>query len=136
MYIFCSDCTVSIVAYREGSEKSPEPKTLIRSRTARDIESFLYRSPVLYTLQHTPQYDYPWRVVIETKHMLEVMLANLEKVYYYNFKDSIRNPWRKVVALKVWSEVRKGAHLIEEFDIEKENVGQALDRLERNNEQG
>lgn len=96
MWIFTRGGFVSIVEHRD------DPHTLIvRGRFAGDAARFL-GVPVARELE-TPDADYRFRVMAKREAVEKAVVRAVKGVRYPNFKDSIREAWRKALALKVWS---------------------------------
>lgn len=96
MWLITSDAFVSIVAHRD------KPDTLIvRGRFKGDAARFL--GVPAAREQETPDADYRFRIVAKREVVERAVVRAVRRVTYPNFKDSIREAWRKALALKVWS---------------------------------
>lgn len=96
MWIFTSDSFVSIVEHRADAGK-----LIVRGRFAGDAARFL---GVSQRLEHeTPDADYRFRIVAKRATVEAALVRQVRRVRYDNFKNSMRDAWRKSIAMHVWS---------------------------------
>ena len=96
MWIITTGAFVSIVELRD------DPGILIvRGRFAGDAARFL--GVPLAREKETPDADYRFRIVAKRESVEKAVVRAVRGVRYPNFKDSIREAWRKALAMRVWS---------------------------------
>lgn len=96
MWIVLNNSFVSIVEHRD------DPDVLIvRGRFRGDAARFL--GAPLTREKETPTADYRFRIAAKRETVERAVLRAVRGVRYPNFKDSIRDAWRKSVAMRVWS---------------------------------
>lgn len=96
MWIVLSNAFVSIVEHRDDADM-----LIVRGRFKGDVARFLGVPPARET--ETPDADYRFRIVAKREAVERAVVRAVRGVRYPNFKDSIREVWRKALALKVWS---------------------------------
>lgn len=100
MWLFLNNSYVSIVQHRDHREK-----LIVRGRFEGDVERFLQpalgRAPL--KVATTPDADYRFRAIVGRSVVERAMSAAVSGITYPNFKDSIRDAWRKSLALRIWS---------------------------------
>jgi hypothetical protein len=93
MWVFTNNAFVSIVAHRD------KPGTLlVRGRFKGDVDRFLRRKCEI----ETPDADYRFRAestFSDVARLIEIATCDIN---YPNFKDSMREPWRKRIAMSLW----------------------------------
>lgn len=96
MWIITTGAFVSIVEHRD------DPGMLIvRGRFAGDAARFL--GVQLAREKETPDADYRFRIVTKREAVEKAVVRAVRGVQYPNFKDSIREAWRKALAMRIWS---------------------------------
>jgi hypothetical protein len=94
MWVFTSGAFVSIVQHRD------KPDTLIvRGRFSGDVDRFLGRRCEI----ETPAADYRYRAWVLRDEVADALQREARDIDYPNFKDSIRLPWRKRLAMAIWN---------------------------------
>lgn len=96
MWIFTSSGFVSIVQHRDDADT-----LIVRGRFKGDAARFL--GLPLDAEEALQQADYRFRCYAHRDEVASAMLRAAQAVRYPNFKDSIREAWRKSVAMRVWS---------------------------------
>lgn len=104
MWIMLNDAFFSLV------NKDCKPtEVLVRARMKGDLEKVFNDSKLLETAGLKPvtvtrytKSDYLYRAVVDRKHMLAVMAAELERVVYSNFKASVRDSKLHNAYNRVW----------------------------------
>jgi hypothetical protein len=98
MWVFLSDCAVSIVAYRGDVSQ-----LLVRARVAGDVERFA-RWGGLRSLKEevTPNADYGFRAVLPRKLVASALAEWAKALVYTNFKDSVEDDARHRWYMDVW----------------------------------
>lgn len=93
MWIFLNDAFLSVVGHRDDSSK-----LLVRARREADIlRCFPDSTPI-----RTEEADYRWRITVDRGAMKQAMSEAVDRIDYPNFKDSIREPKRHDLAMRVW----------------------------------
>ena len=79
-------------------------KTLVRTRCKRDLQRLVELAPGLIRIQHTPDADYPWRIVVSRGWWDAVAAVLQREIDYPNFKDAVSqtNPQRAATYHEVW----------------------------------
>lgn len=96
MWIITNKAFVSIVQHRD------DPALLIvRGRFKGDAARFL-GYPVKME-EVTPAADYRFRIYAGREKVAERLLVAATEIRYPNFKDSIKEAWRKSVAMRLWA---------------------------------
>lgn len=113
MWLFTPFGFFSVVAHRDDDDA-----LLVRSRARKDLEFLAARlvnpaSPArgerVTSIEHTPDRDYPYRMVV-TRAELDVLMTAFirDELIYYNFKSECgevdRLKWRELHA--VWETMR------------------------------
>lgn len=96
MWIVTSGGFVSIVEHRDDAGQ-----LIVRGRFAGDAARFL--GVPLATEKETPDADYRFRIVAKREAVEKAVVRAVRGVRYPNFKDSIREAWRRSIAMRVWS---------------------------------
>jgi len=96
MWIVTSGGFVSIVEHRDDAGQ-----LIVRGRFAGDAARFLGVPQARE--EETPDADYRFRIVAKREAVEKAVVRAVRGVRYPNFKDSIREAWRKALALQVWS---------------------------------
>lgn len=98
-----NDSFVSVVEHREDSNLF-----VVRGRFAGDVARFLGDEGVVELV--TPHADYRYRVVASRADVARAVKRALAAIDYVNFKDSIKEPFRKVPALLTWEAWYQAQH--------------------------
>jgi hypothetical protein len=72
---------------------------LVRARKREDLHALVEDSQIV----HTPNRDYPYRVIISRGEVMLVLLQVIRNMEYTNFKDSVSDPRLHDAYYKVWS---------------------------------
>lgn len=103
MWIFLNNAFLSIVA-----DKGNVEHLLVRARKKGDIEA-VFKGLVpgfKFTVSHTPEADYAYRVFLPRALVTRAMTAEIGKIHYTNFKDSVKDKARHDIYLRVWNIMR------------------------------
>lgn len=93
MWIFLNDAFLSVVEHRDDSSV-----LLVRARREEDIlRCFPDSKPI-----RTENADYRWRITVDRDAMKQAMSEAVDRIDYPNFKNSIREPKRHDLAMRVW----------------------------------
>lgn len=93
MWVFTNNAFVSIVAHRD------KPGTLlVRGRFKGDVDRFIGKACEV----ETPDADYRFRAEASFTDVAAQMQLEVWSIGYPNFKDSIKQDWRKRLAMSVW----------------------------------
>ena len=96
MWITLTDSFVSIVEHRNDRDL-----LIVRGRVAGDVARFL-GLPQRFEVT-TPDADYRFRIVAKRETVERAVVRAVSRVGYPSFKDAVREPWRKKLAMRVWS---------------------------------
>jgi len=96
MWITLTDSFVSIVEHREDRDL-----LIVRGRVSGDVSRFL-GLPQRFEVE-TPDADYRFRIVAKRETVERAVVRAVSRVNYPSFKDAVREPWRKSLAMRVWS---------------------------------
>jgi len=94
MWIFVNDAFLSIVQHNRR-----KTMMMVRARVRGDIETVFPGARVSVT----PQHDYPFRAVISRKAVVSAMATEVNRIDYYNFKNSVAEDDRHDAYFKVWT---------------------------------
>ena len=98
MWVFLNDSFLSIVAHRQ------RPKfLLVRARRSEDITVIFPGARVI----EASGSDYEYRAVIKRRVVEDAIAAEVARIDYPNFKDSVREPARHDVYFGVWTHMRR-----------------------------
>lgn len=92
MWVFLNNAFLSIVA------APGDGRLLVRARFERDIERTFPGAKV----RTTPDRDYRYRAVLPTIQVADAMARQVQRISYGNFKNSVKEPWRRTLWLRVW----------------------------------
>ncbi|CAB4122724.1 hypothetical protein UFOVP32_58 [uncultured Caudovirales phage] len=98
MWVFLNDGFFSIVQPPQWKKESPAPKLLVRSRFKEDISRVFPRAAIT----KTPDRDYMYRSLIDREKVQEAFAAEIARIRYSNFKDSVPEDWRHNAYADVW----------------------------------
>lgn len=93
MWIFLSDSFFSIV------EDARTGKLWVRARQKGDIARVFPG----YRERHTPAADYSYRILVHRNVVAKKIAAEVRKIEYPNFKDSVLDESRHWAYLQVWT---------------------------------
>ena len=93
MWICLNDAFLSIVEF-------PKNRRLLMVR-ARKREDLLAAFPGIQ-VQHTPERDYAFRIVVSRKTVANMLANRVELLDYENFKDSVADDERHDAYLDIW----------------------------------
>lgn len=96
MWVFLNDAFLSIVA-----DRSDPSLLLVRARRRNDILVVFAEAVVI----RTPTRDYAWRSVLPRKMVEDAMAAEVKRINYFNFKDTVpkSDHARHSAYLRVWA---------------------------------
>ena len=95
MWVVMNDSFVSVVEHWDDSAL-----LVVRGRFAGDVARFLDVDPGREEV--TPQRDYRFRIVARRRDVEKALQRALARVTYPNFKDSFRDGFRMVPAIRTW----------------------------------
>jgi len=94
MWIYLNNSFLSVVQHKDN------PKLLhVRARKKGDIEAVFHQARVT----HTPSGDYKYRTNMGREVMARAMRSQLIALQYTNFKNSVKDPERKMAYMDTWS---------------------------------
>ena len=94
MWVMLNDAFLSIVAHET------RPKMLwVRARQREDIEAVFPEAHI----RATPQRDYQFRTLVKRTSVERAMAAEVRRIDYTNFKNSVGEPARHDAYLDVWT---------------------------------
>lgn len=96
MWLITSNSFVSIVEHLDDPDL-----LIVRGRFKGDAARFL--GVPAAREQETPDADYRFRIATKREVVERAVVRAVRRVTYPNFKDSIREAWRKALAMRVWS---------------------------------
>tara|TARA_R110000751_G_scaffold152635_7_gene257810 strand:+ start:2683 stop:3102 length:420 start_codon:yes stop_codon:yes gene_type:complete len=108
MWVFAENGFISIVRHRHKPEF-----VLVRARVEVDLGNFVAGCGEMashYAIEHTPEADYPWRVMLPKGVAANGLVRQLLDIDYPNFKAAIeeRVEWDRDDAYgKVWGAMRE-----------------------------
>ncbi len=98
MWIFLNDAMLSIVAPPQDTVAAAQNKLLVRGRLKGDIERVFPKAAVT----ETPQRDYRFRALIDRTAVREALAAEVDRITYGNFKDSVQDDGRHDAYFGAW----------------------------------
>lgn len=95
MWIAMNDSFVSIVQDRKDKKM-----VVVRARVKEDLESLFpnHQEDII----ETSTSDYRFRLFLDKSYVSHVIRYRILDIRYENFKDSVKQPWRKNVYMKIW----------------------------------
>jgi hypothetical protein len=103
MWVFLNNSFLSIVADKNNYKE----RLLVRARKKGDIEAVFKRFVPKLRVSHTPNNDYPYRTFVPRALVTVAMTAELDRVDYTNFKNSVPDKVRHDAYLTVWNDMRR-----------------------------
>ena len=94
MWIFLSNAFLSIV-----DDENDSSRLLVRARLPKDISRIFPDANVV----KTPSRDYRYRTFVPRAEVAKVLAAQVEKIDYPNFKNSVKEDDRHQAYLGVWN---------------------------------
>lgn len=98
MWIFTSNAFLSVVADRDNPDR-----LLVRARVPGHIER-VFPDAKVFT---DSQADYLYRAFIQREVVVQAVAANISKIDYDNFKDSVNDPVLHNAYMNVWGVMEK-----------------------------
>lgn len=96
MWIAMNDSFVSIVQDRKDRNS-----VVVRARVKEDLISlFPQQAPDII---ETDDSDYRFRLFLDKKLVADVVRQRVIGINYPNFKDSVKEGWRKQAYMKIWN---------------------------------
>lgn len=117
MWVFINDAFLSIVAHEKFTSR-----LLVRARLQGDIQRIFPAAKV----EETPKADYRYRTLLPRWQVEAAMRAEVKRINYVNFKDSVRDNTRHNTYLRVWA-VMMRAQITAHAPAIKELEGNWLD---------
>lgn len=95
MWIVMNDAFLSIIE----NEKN-ENQYVVRARKRQDLVNVFpeHSSNVIETLDS----DYRYRLFLERTYVSDVIFNRINSIDYPNFKNSVKETWRKIAYTKIW----------------------------------
>jgi hypothetical protein len=95
MWIVMNDSYVSIV-----EDRTNEQNVVVRARVREDLENLfaVNASDII----ETDNSDYRFRLFLDRKFVADIVRQRIETIDYDNFKNSVKEPWRKQAYTKIW----------------------------------
>ena len=96
MWIAMNDSFISIVA-----DRNDELSVVVRARVKEDLES-LFKEHV-DDIVETDDSDYRFRLFLDQHYVAMTIEERIININYHNFKDSVKQSWRKTAYMQIWS---------------------------------
>lgn len=97
MWIAMNDSFVSLVR-----DTKDHDRLVVRSRTREDIEAFITKLQCDAEIIETEDSDYRFRIFVYKIDVAEAMCDMVCDIDYPNFKDSVKDHWRKQAYTQIW----------------------------------
>ena len=95
MWVAMNDSFVSIV-----QDRTNEDRVVVRARVKEDLEAtFPFHSDDII---ETTNSDYRFRLFLDKYYVSKIMQERVLGIDYPNFKDSVKQPWRKKAYMDIW----------------------------------
>lgn len=96
MWIVMNDAFISIVQSTKN-----ENEVVVRARVAEDLANVWpeHKSDII----ETSDSDYRYRLFLNKEHVAETIKDSILDIDYPNFKNSVKQTWRKNAYMKIWS---------------------------------
>lgn len=100
MWIAMNDAFVSIVEDRNNKNQ-----VVVRARVAGDLEDLFpeHKSKII----ETEDSDYRFRLFLDRQFVSKVIQYRIMDIDYDNFKNSVKEKWRKDAYMGIWSVMYK-----------------------------
>ena len=100
MWVAMNDSFVSIVADRNDPDG-----VVVRARKYEDLVAF---EPFIENkIIESNDSDYRFRVFIQKRYAAEIMFEKTAEIDYDNFKNSVKEGWRKNAYMSIWTVMNK-----------------------------
>lgn len=127
MWVVMNDSFVSIVEHWDNPSM-----LVVRGRFAGDVKRFLGQDVEEVV---TPMNDYRFRAVVPRARVTKALTAAARRIRYPNFKDSIREGFRKGPAMQTWSAWHRAQELQAYGDPQPLPDDLFYDELERDHDE-
>lgn len=95
MWVAMNDSFVSIV------QDNTDPKSVVvRARVEEDLENLFPEHSA--EIIETDDSDYRFRLFLDKIYVADRIKERVLDIDYFNFKDSVKQSWRKIAYLKIW----------------------------------
>lgn len=97
MWIVMNDSFISIVKDRDD-----DLGVAVRARVREDLET-LFGEHHAQDIVETDDSDYRFRLFLDQAYVAAVIENKIMGIDYHNFKDSVKQPWRKTAYMRIWT---------------------------------